>query len=239
MHIAICEDNAADAAEIRAYLEQHFEREGYMSEMSIYESGEDLLAAFSPGVFAAVFLDIYMDGISGMEVARTIRADDPDCALVFITIDPGHMPEAFAQRAASYVVKPITQAQMDTALLQCRQVFLRNARFIEVMSGGQSVRLPLPKILYVGMQDKVASIHTTEGIVKTYTSMGEIERLLGGKPFLRCHRAFIVNMGFVEDIQENDLVIKGGAKVPMRKNGRREIRQILSDFFTERLYETD
>ena len=237
MRIAICEDKADDAAEIRAYLERHFEREGYMGKISVYESGEALLEAFAPGAFEVVFMDIHMPGMSGVEVARAIRADDPDCALVFITIDPGHMPEGYALRAASYVVKPLTQEQMDTALLQCRRVFLQNARFIEVMVGGQSVRLPLPKIQYVGMLDKVASIHTTEGVVKTYTSLAEIERRLGGKPFLRCHRAFIVNMGYIQDIQENDLLMKGGVRVPLRKNGRKDIRRQVSDFFTERLYE--
>ena len=171
MRIAICEDIAADAAEIRAYLEEHFEREGYMGEISTFASGEDLLAAFSPGVFEVIFLDIYLDGMSGVEAARAIRAEDPDCALVFITIDPGHMPEGFALRAASYVVKPITREQMDTALLLCRRVFLSNARFIEVVSGGQSLRLPLPKVQYVEMLDKIATIYTTEGVVKTYTPM--------------------------------------------------------------------
>jgi len=237
MRIAICEDNAADAAEIRAYLDQHFEREGYMGDIDTFAGGEDLLAAFSPGAFALIFMDIYLSGMSGVETARTIRAADPDCVLVFITVDPGHMPEGFALRAASYVVKPITQEQMDTALLQCRKLFLQNARFIEVKSGGQSLRLPLPKVLYVEMLDKVATIHTTEGAVRTYTPMEEIERQLGGRPFLRCHRAYIVNMNYVEDIDKNDIVMRGGARAPLRKNGRKEIRAALSDFFTERLYE--
>ena len=54
---------------------------------------------------------------------------------------------------------------------------------------------------------------------------------------MRCHRAFIVNMSYIQDIQENDLLMKDGSRVPLRKNGRKEIRRQVSDFFTERLYE--
>ena len=237
MRIAICEDNAADAAEIRAYIERHFARHNFSGEIELYDSGEALLAAFTPGAFDVVFLDIYLDGINGVEVAQQIRADDPDCALVFITIDPGYMPAGFALRAASYVVKPITPEQMDTALLQCRSVFQKNARYLEVKTGGQSHRIPLTKVLYVETQSKATTVVTAEGAFKTYTPIETVARQLGGSPFLRCHRSFIVNLNQVTDLQENDFLMKNGAKVPVRKNGLKEIRRIVSEFFSQRLFE--
>ena len=237
MRIAICEDNASDAAEILSYLEQHFANNSFIGDIETYDSGEALLSAFMPGTFDVAFLDIYMSGMTGVEAARAIRANDPDCALVFITSDPGHMPEGFALRAASYVVKPITQEQMDTALLQCRKIFLKNARYIEAKTGGQTVRIPLNKVLFVETQSKAASICTTDGIFKTYSSIEEIERQLGGNPFLRCHRSYVVNLSYVEDVLENDFIMRGGAKVPIRKNGMKEIRRSVSEFFSQRLFE--
>ena len=237
MRIAICEDNADDAAEIRSYLEQHFERNGFVGDIDVFDSGEALLASFSPGAYDIVFMDIYLDGISGVEAARAIRRADPDCTLVFITIDSAHMPAGFALRAASYVVKPVTSQQMETALLQCRRVFLKNARYIEVKTGGQSLKIPLVKILYVEMRDKAASVCTSDGIIRTYASMEEIERLLGGSPFLRCHRSYLVNMNHVADVLESDFLMRGGAKVTIRKNGMKEVRRKVSDYFSERLFE--
>ena len=239
LQIAICEDNANDAEEIRTYLEQHFARNGFIGDIDTFRSGEALLASFSPGAYDVIFLDIYLDGINGVEAARKIRDADPDCALVFITIDSAHMPAGFALRAASYVVKPITSEQMETALLQCRRIFLKNARYIEVKTGGQSVKIPLVKIQYVEMRDKAASIYTTDGQIRTYTPMSQIESQLGGKPFLRCHRTYIVNMLHVKDLLESDFLMRDGAKVPIRKNGMKEIRRTVSDFFSERLFNED
>ena len=237
VRIAICEDNANDAQEIRTYLEEHFEQNGFAGDIVTYKSGEALLATFSPKAYDIIFLDIYFDGISGVEAARKIRDADPDCTLVFITIDSAHMPAGFALRAASYVVKPITKEQMETALLQCRRIFMKNARYIEVKTGGQSVKIPLIKIQYVEMREKAASIYTSDGQIRTYTPLSEIERLLGGKPFLRCHRTYIVNMLHVADLLESDFLMRDGARVPVRKNGMKDIRRTVSDFFSERLFE--
>ena len=237
MRVAICEDDAADAAEIRCFLEDHFKNNGFIGNIDVYASCEELLSAFSPGAFDVVFLDIHFSLMSGVEAARMMRSRDPNCALVFITANPGHMPEGFALRAASYVVKPITREQMDRAFLQCRSVFLKNARYIEVKTGGHSVRIPLPKVLYVGTMNKAASIYTPEGVVKTYMPIEEIERQLGGKPFLRCHRAYVVNMLHVDSVLVNSFLMRNGATVPIRKNGMKEIRKVFNDFFSERLFE--
>ena len=237
MRIAICEDNVNDAQEVRAYLEEHFAQHGFIGDIDIYDSAEALLESYSPGAFDIVFMDIYLDGISGIEAARQIRDADPECTIVFITIDSAHMPAGFALRAASYVVKPITKEQMETALLQCRRIFMKNARYIEVKTGGQSFKIPLAKILYVEMRDKAASINTTEGIIRTYTPLSEFEKQLGGIPFLRCHRTYIVNMLHITDILDRDFLMRDGARVPIRKNGMKEIRKTASDFFSERLFE--
>ena len=116
---------------------------------------------------------------------------------------------------------------------------MKNARYIEVKTGGQNVRIPLAKILYVEMRDKAASIYTMDSLIRTYTPMSEIEKQLGGKPFLRCHRTYIVNMLHVKDLLESDFLMRDGSRVPIRKNGMKEIRRTVSDFFSERLFEED
>lgn len=237
MNIAICDDNAADSAEIRAYLKEHLEKNCFVSDIHIFESGEALIKAFYPGAFDAVFLDIYMGGMTGVETAHIIRRQDPYCVMVFITTSPDHMPEGFSLRAASYVVKPITRKSMDTAFLQCRNIFLKNARFIEVSTGNQNIRIPLTKIIYVEVLDKIAFFHTPVGTIKTYMPLDAIEKQMGGSPFLRCHRSYLVNMNYVTDIMEYDFLMHGGTKIPLRKNGRKQIKSAINLFLSERLFE--
>jgi len=236
MNVAVCEDNASDAAEICDYLSAHFNNNGYIGDIRVFENGEALLAAFAPGAFDVIFLDIFMNGISGMETAKKLRVTDRNFALVFITNSRQHSMEAFALRACAYVPKPIEPESMEIAFMQCQDVFRQNARFIEVTVDRQNVKIPLINIFYIEVYDKDALFHTTIGVLKTRVSLETIEPKLGGM-FLRCHRSYIVNMNHMAKIGKQDILLKNGDSVPMRQRGRLEIRAAYGGFLTDRLYE--
>ena len=78
-----------------------------------YESGETFLEAARKAPFTAAFLDIYMDGMAGMEAAKKLRKTNTDCLLVFTTTSTDHALEGFQVRALHYLVKPFTEADID------------------------------------------------------------------------------------------------------------------------------
>ena len=238
MNIAVCEDNAADSDLICGFIRDHFEKNGYIGDIYRFKSGEAMLAAFKPGVFDAVFLDIYMDGMTGVETAARMREADSGFALVFITCSDRHAVEAFALRACAYVPKPIRLEAMETAMKQCQAVFLKNARYIEVLADRQNVKIPLIKIFFIEVYDKDVLFHTAEGVFKTHTPLDSIEQRLG-KSFLRCHRSYIINMNHVDKITGQDIILRNGEVVPMRQRGRSDIREAYSAFLSNRLYEIE
>lgn len=238
MNIAICEDNSADAALVYGFIREHFDKNGFIGDIHTFESGEALLAAFKPGAFDAVFLDVYLSGITGMETAKKMREADPYFALVFITVSEAHAMEAFAQRACGYVTKPIKEDAIAVAFEQCQTVFLKNARFIQVKSDRRNIRIPLMKIFYIEVYGRDVIFHTQEGIIKTNMPLEEIEKNTG-KPFLRCHRAYLVNMNQIDKVMEQDIRMKNGDAIPMRQRGRQEIRDAYAGFLTDRLFEVN
>ncbi len=238
MNIAVCEDNTADASLICSILKEHFDKNGFSGDIHIFKSGEELLKGFSPGWFEAVFLDIYMEGLTGIETARKMRTLDPDFALVFITTSDAHARDAYSLRACAYVSKPIRQFEMELAFEQCRTTFLKSARYIEVKSRRQSIKIPLIKILYIEVFNKEVLFHTTEGVVKTSMTLDEVESTLG-HPFLRCHRSYLINMNHVELINEKDILMRNGDSIPMPQRGRTKVRDTYGNFMTNRLFEVD
>jgi DNA-binding LytR/AlgR family response regulator len=238
MNIAVCEDNASDANLICGILKEHFDKNGFSGDIHTFKSGEELLKGFSPGLYDAVFLDIYMKGMTGIETASKMRAIDRDFALVFITTSDAHARDAYSVRACAYVSKPIRQSDMEIAFEQCRTIFLKSARYIEVKSRRQSIKIPLIKILYIEVFNKESMFHTTEGVVKTSMSLDEVECTMG-HPFLRCHRSYLINMNHVELINEKDILMCNGDTIPMPQRGRTKVRDIYGNFITNRLFEVD
>ena len=236
MNIAVCEDDAGDTGEICGFLRAYLDKSGYIGCINTFKSGEALLAAFAPGAFDVVFLDIYMGGMTGMETAQKMRETDPGFALVFITGSEKHALEAFGVRACAYVPKPVNREAMEAAFAQCQNVFLKKARFIEIVTDRQNVRIPLVNIYYVEVFDKDVLFHTSIGVMRTYMPLDDIERKLGAS-FMRCHRSYLVNMNHVERIREQDILMKSGDAVPMRQRGRSEIRESYGVFLSNRLFE--
>ena len=83
MRIAIVDDLAAERALLKDRLEQQLHRRNVQADILEYESGETFLEAARKAPFTAAFLDIYMDGMTGMEAAKKLRKTNTDCLLVF------------------------------------------------------------------------------------------------------------------------------------------------------------
>ena len=230
MNIAVCEDISTDSGELCGYIRGYCDAHRYDSEISSFGTGEALLEAAAHKGFDIYFLDIFLPGMSGVDTARRIRETDRDCFIVFVTISRDFMPEGFEVFAAGYVVKPIDNEKMSQVMRNCRAVFERNSRMLDIPYKGESLKISAADILYVEVFDKECVFHMKRGNVKTRLPLDAVAEQLGGIPFLRCHRSFIVNMNHVDDMREDGFIMQGGDVVPIRKNGRREVRMAMAEF---------
>lgn len=70
MHIAIVDDVAEDREIIRMHVQSYIEKHAIAAQCMEYSSGEEFLKEFSRQSFDIAFLDIFMDGENGMEIAK-------------------------------------------------------------------------------------------------------------------------------------------------------------------------
>ena len=230
MNIAVCDDTVSDRDALCACIRDYCEKSCYEGKVSVFDTGEALLDAFSAGRFDLVFLDIYLPALSGIETAKKIREVDRDCMLVFITVSRDHTAEGFDLQASGYVIKPIDRIKMDKALHMCRGSFERNSRTINIPVSGGNLGVSIAGLVYVEIFNKDAVFHMIKGTLTSRIPLDELESLLGGKPFLHCHRSYIINMNYVEDMRDNDFLMRNGDIVPMRRNGRKEVRMAIAGF---------
>lgn len=116
MKIAIVDDLKLDAEQlshlILSYMKEH---RIPTAAPEIFPNGETFLASFTVGSFDIVFLDIYMDGLSGMETAQKLRALDASCRIVFVTTSPDFAVDSYDVNAAFYLLKPVTMEHFSVS----------------------------------------------------------------------------------------------------------------------------
>ena len=116
MNIAIVDDVAADRLRLERTLREYNSIHSLDMAFCHFANGETLLKDYQPFRYAVIFIDIFMDGISGIETAEAIRKVDDDAVLVFLTTSEAHRPEAFSLFATAYLAKPYSDEQVYRTL---------------------------------------------------------------------------------------------------------------------------
>ncbi|MCL2030050.1 MAG: LytTR family DNA-binding domain-containing protein [Oscillospiraceae bacterium] len=232
LKIAICEDIPQDAAQLKEWIGAS----GVPAEVSLFESGEAFLAARPSRRFHLVFMDIYLNGMSGVETARALRETDKRCQIVFITTSAAHALESYGVDAMQYLVKPGGIGPEVIAALLGRVERLREkiaAEVCPVVSGGRRRDIPLGDILFAEVYDKQCHIHVLgeagRETVVALMRLDELAALLPPPRFLRCHRSNIVNLEHVVRIRD-DFILSTGDLVYVRRGDRTKCEIALNEW---------
>ena len=118
--IVICEDEILQREKLKEYIQKIFYE--YKEEIEIieFESAEDLL---SSGVILKevdiFLLDIKMNGLSGMDLAKLIRKESDRSEIIFVTSLVEYVQDGYTVRAYRYLIKPIEYKELKKHLLNC------------------------------------------------------------------------------------------------------------------------
>ena len=102
-----------------------------------------------------------MDGMTGMEAAKKLRKTDTDCLLVFITTSTDHALEGFQVRALHYLVKPLTEADIDALTDELLACIPQPDKYMELKVEGSEIHLRYQDIIYAEHFAHLIYVHTT------------------------------------------------------------------------------
>lgn len=235
MRIAIVDDIASEREELRSRLLPQLALLSPNAEIFEYESGEAFLGAAGSEPFSMVFLDIYMDGISGVETARRLRSFDTDCILVFTTTSTDFALEGFQVRALQYLVKPYGDRELEELFREAADRLPDSEPYLDFHNTEGPVRLRLSEILYAEHFQHQIYIHSPGGRTTVIRqTFHEFTKSLNDSRFFRCDRGTIVNLEHVEDFDGRDFVLADDIRIPVSRSLAKEARLAFSDYLFKR-----
>lgn len=225
MTIAIVDDTGADRETLKAMLNQYFAGSGTLPDIEEFQSGEEFLAVYQPLRYQIIFFDIYMGGITGMEAAKEVYRQDRGCRLIFFTTSTDYAVDSYQVQAAYYLMKPLQYQKLCAALdTFCTE---QKDKKLEVeLKGGVAGDILLKDILYVDCVKRMVRIHRADQVLTVTNRLAEISSCLEQIPeFLNCNKGIYVNMDWVQEMTDADLILKNGERLPMRIRGRGEVKK--------------
>ncbi len=229
LRIAICDDLRSERARLMPLLRDFFAAKGLDSETVEFESGEALCEAFTPGAFGLVFLDIFMDGMTGVETAKRLKAADPGCAVIFTTTSREHGADAFDVEAFYYLVKPYDNEKLFSVLNKWYALFCE-VKTVSLKCGRAYREVLIRDILYVEVMGRSSSVHTASEVIKTSVPLSAIEALLPEDGFCRPIRYCLVSLRHLQSVGEDSVTIDNGERCALSRRERDNIKNQLAAY---------
>ena len=143
LHIAIVDDLDTDREKLEKAVSAFFScATDYSCDIKTCTGGEELLESFAPGTFDLAFLDIQMEGMSGIDLAKTLRALDTKLLIVFLTSSREYAFDAFPVHPFDYLVKPFEQRTLDALLTEVLRVIETPEPELNVRTSGGTLSVP-------------------------------------------------------------------------------------------------
>ena len=227
--IAVCDDTDTDRARVAGLADEIMSAAKVRHSITCFDSAEALLAAIQGGAqFSVLLLDVMMNEMNGMELARLLRQQQNKTDIIFISSNRDMAMYGYEVNAARYLAKPVDRDKLKDALLYCHRNW-REKKEILLPTGKGQHRISFADIQFVEAFDRGTRFVLTRTALDTKLKFSEVEAMLPKSAFLVCHRAYIVNVTRVVCIRPYEFEMDSGEVVPIGKNRYYEINRKFID----------
>lgn len=182
----------------------------------------------------ALFLDVQMPGLTGLELAQVLSRFRNPPPIVFVTAHDEHAVDAFEVRAVDYVLKPVRPERLGEAI---RRVVEGGDKApagdlqVPVELGGVTRFISRTDITHVEAQGDYARMHTPDGSHLVRMPLSQLEEEWRPAGFLRIHRSLLVALAHVAEVRMESgrctVVVGAGVELGVSRRHTRELREVL------------
>ncbi len=197
-------------------------------------SAAEALAVLQEHPVDAVFTDIAMPGLTGLDLALALSRRPTPPAVVFVTAHDEHAVAAFDLDAVDYLLKPVRDDRLAEAVR--RVVDAAGAgvgddeESIPVELGGVTRFVRLGEVRYVEAQGDYTRLHTPTGSPLIRVPLATLEQEWADAGFVRIHRSHLVALAHVSEVRTDGgrvTVVVDGEELAVSRRHTRELRDLL------------
>ncbi len=202
--------------------------------IACFTDGQAFLADLCADRYDIIILDIYMNGLNGVEVARQIRRVDEKVALAFCTSSNEYASQSYELDARYYLQKPVTREKVTAMLKRIDLTKIERNRSIRLPDGA---RVLLRHIMYTEyINHSVAFCFNGQPARTVRASQSEVETLLlRHRGFCVINKGCIVNFEQVHAIDTNTFLMRDGKALPIARRRFKEIAAAYTQYLFEKM----
>lgn len=231
MRIAIVEDDQTCTDLLVGFLDRYQKEKDVHLEVQCFSDGFSFLDTIQKTPADIVFMDIGMPNFSGLEAAHAFRRTDQRASLFFVTNMAKYAINGYEVNALDFLIKPVSYLNFTLKLEKALRIQKSmEKKKILLKSDKGMILLSFEDILYVESDGHYMCYHTRDGEYTVRETMQQAESVLLPQRFVRCHKAFIVNLAHVERVEGNSVIV-GDKEVLLGRSKRKLFMNKLVAFY--------
>ncbi|MDI6799749.1 MAG: LytTR family transcriptional regulator DNA-binding domain-containing protein [Actinomycetota bacterium] len=241
LRVLIVDDEAPARSELR-YMLQQLGNVEVVGEATNASEAIELIKALA---YDVVFLDIQMQGLSGLQVAEIVKELPVSPIVVFVTAYGEHAVKAFELDAVDYLVKPFEEDRLKKTIERIKKKGQGSKEkregqpapksavdLLPVQEKGKTILISISDVSYIHAQNERIFVHAQGGVYHTGLNLKELEDRLKGHDFMRTHRSYLVNIRKAKELIpmfHGSFIIRlsGGIEVPVSRRKAKELKSLL------------
>ncbi|KOS63918.1 LytTR family DNA-binding domain-containing protein [Lysinibacillus sp. FJAT-14222] len=242
LNVYIVDDEPLARAELRYLLEQ-------TKLVQVSGESENLKELLQDSKFEqvdCVFLDIQLGVNNGLELAKQLLQSIHKPEIIFATAYDEYALQAFEVNAFDYILKPFEQERVQSAVEKLvakrratqtktmetlKHLQLDKLDKLTVYVNDRILLIKIQEILYCTSEDSKTIVVTEQGRYFASESLAALEKKLTLKGFVRVHRAFVVNLEYIVELEpwsssRYNLILHNRHSIPVSRLYMKDVRKI-------------
>lgn len=214
MRIAVCDDVQSEREKVVEALASVI-RNYTINE---FDDGHILLENHVRNPYDLIILDILMPQISGIDIAAELRKSDAKTPIVFVSTSEEFGVQSYRVLAFDYLLKPIEKEQLRSCIKRLLTQQEKRKHYITVPYSGTEIKILLSNIQCLESNlRKVIFTLSDNRVIEINGKLTDFEPFLREHGFCRCHKSYLVNIAYIDRINDEMFCLAGGKMVKISR----------------------
>jgi len=225
--VAICDDEQYFLDQAQKEIENLFIK--YECECHIERFQDPVLLrkkVLSGEKYDVLFLDIQMQKLTGLQLAKYLREIEDTSRIVFISNHEHYVFDSFEVTPFDFIPKKIFFDQIDKTVYRLSRVLLESKPDNIAIGKVNPLFINPYTLQYVECRDKTLILFSEQKVEEINFRLKELEKKLIPFGFIRIHKGYLVNYRFIFSIESTEVLLDSGKSLPVSRYRLADVRQV-------------